>query len=333
MGSTLGNLQILGAAEEAVRAALPEAIVDSWSGRFVTACPDGLFFDPLEKEARRLSRLLDCTVLSVSLFDSDVLSLALYSAGKRVVRHAAGLEAEECVPGNARAFCAGLGLDVRFAPLLRRLFTGTDQEEKLEVLSALLGAPLFARWDVPFAAPQALPPDEGPLQAWMAAHPLPPKAKNQTRLTLTQEIEGRSAVSGAPALIFRPVAYIEIGSGAPIAVNECSGGEWGRWGENGRLELTPLKEENLYDLFYGTDGKRLLTFADNTLRSPARPVRVAADSAGKLPLPLTLASTEQPLLVTDCTPLPDGGFLAVHYPRDDEIAPVLRRYSGEGTCL
>lgn len=85
--------------------------------------------------------------------------------------------------------------------------------------------------------------------------------------------------------------------------------------------------------FYGTDGKRLLTFADNTLRSPAGPVRVAADSSGKLPLPLTLASAEQPLLVTDCTPLPDGGFLAVLYPRDDEIAPVLRRYSGEGACL
>lgn len=214
MGSTLGNLQILGASEEAVRAALPDAIVGCWSHRFVTACPDELFFDPLEKEARRLSRQLDCTVLAVSL--------ALYAAGKRVARHASGLDSEESVPGNARAFCAGLGLDARFAPLLKRLFTEADQEEKLEVLSALLGAPLFARWDVPFAAPVTLPPNEGPLQAWVAAHPLPPKVKNQTRLKLVQEITDRW---GSPALIFRPVAYIKIESFAPIETIERRGGE------------------------------------------------------------------------------------------------------------
>ena len=330
MGSTLGNFQILGASEEAMRAALPDAIVGCWFHRFVTACPDELFFDPLEKEARRLSRQLDCTVLAVSLFDSDALSLALYAAGKRVARHASGLDSEENVPGNARAFCAGLGLDAHFAPLLKRLFTETSQEEKLEVLSALLGAPLFARWDVPFAAPVTLPPNEGPLQAWVAAHPLPPKVKNQTRLKLVQEITDRW---GSPALIFRPVAYIKIESFAPIETIERRGGEWGRWDENGRLELTPLEEEGLTEPSYATDGKRLLTIDGKHLLSPPETVRIVADSAGRLPLPLTLAGAEQLLRDIDCVLLPDGGFLVVLYPQDEKRLQVLRRYSAEGVCL
>lgn len=83
MGSTLGNLQILGAAEEAVRAALPEAIVGSWSGRFVTACPDELFFDPLEKEAKRLScRQLPGDILTFAPAREDGLCLAVHQQNK-----------------------------------------------------------------------------------------------------------------------------------------------------------------------------------------------------------------------------------------------------------
>lgn len=44
MGTTVSNLQIFGAAESAVKAALPKALVGQWSERFVTACPDDLSF-------------------------------------------------------------------------------------------------------------------------------------------------------------------------------------------------------------------------------------------------------------------------------------------------
>ena len=81
MGTTVSSLQMLGTTEEAVKTALPKAIVGKWSERFITACPGELAFSQLEKKAGSVSKKLDCTVLSVSLFDSDMLSLVLYVSG------------------------------------------------------------------------------------------------------------------------------------------------------------------------------------------------------------------------------------------------------------
>lgn len=39
MGTTISNLQILGVPEDTVRAAVPYALVGTWSERFVTVCP------------------------------------------------------------------------------------------------------------------------------------------------------------------------------------------------------------------------------------------------------------------------------------------------------
>lgn len=51
MGTSLSNLQILGAEESSVRAALPKAVVGRWSERFVTACPGELSFGPLNRRS------------------------------------------------------------------------------------------------------------------------------------------------------------------------------------------------------------------------------------------------------------------------------------------
>ena len=56
MGTSLSNLQILGAEESSVRAALPKAVVGRWSERFVTACPGELSFGPLNRTANQLSK-------------------------------------------------------------------------------------------------------------------------------------------------------------------------------------------------------------------------------------------------------------------------------------
>ena len=42
MGTTISNLQILGVPEDTVRAAVPYALVGTWSERFVTVCPTWL---------------------------------------------------------------------------------------------------------------------------------------------------------------------------------------------------------------------------------------------------------------------------------------------------
>lgn len=180
MGTSLSNLQILGAEESSVRAALPKAVVGRWSERFVTACPGELSFGPLNRRANQLSKTLSCTVLAVSIFDGDALDLTLYGQGKRLTHHIVNQEGDVLTAGNPKLFCSALGLPPETAPKLKRLFTASDQEEKLSIFGQLLGAPLYARWDTPESF-QFTPADCAPLEAWLNDHPLPPKVKNRVR--------------------------------------------------------------------------------------------------------------------------------------------------------
>ena len=344
MGTTVSNLQILGAAESAVKAALPKALVGQWSERFVTACPDDLSFAQLDRKAGWLSRKLGCAVLSVSMFDSDVLSLALYVLGKRTARHLVCDEEEKYVTGNTAAFCEGLGLPPQLAPLLKRLFAVRDQEEKLEILSCLLGAPLFVREDSDPASIKFQPADDKPLYAWIEAHPLPPKLKNQTRMELLQEIGERGL--GFGSTILRPLGYWpeeRAGlSGRPsvrLPCGEaCSGGEWAQWSQDRHLLLTPLQEDGLRDIRYIADAGRLLTIAEEMEKDEdggyvPKTARIVSDSAGILPIPLPLAPEGQPMWFSWGCLLPDGGFLADLCPRNGENVKMLCRYSAKGDVL
>lgn len=349
MGTTVNNLQIIGAKEDAVKNALPKAIVGKWSERFITACPGELAFTQLEKKAGWISKKLDCTVLSVSLFDSDILSLVLFVSGKRTARHVVNPETGESVLGNANAFCAGLALDPRIAPRLKRLFTDSDQEEKLQILSALLGAPLFVRWDDPFEVSEIQLADERPLLVWVAAHPLPPKIKNQACMELMQEIGERMPDYDASALILRPLAYADeddkkiFGHAAGTVVgNYCSGGEWARWDGDGRLCLTPLTEDGLENLSYAEADGRLLTFASRFIEDAPGCYSngfstVVSDTAGLLPLPLPLTPNGMLTVLNSCYLLPNGGFLGLFQPQYDVAGQVeeaaMRCYGEDGTYL
>lgn len=348
MGTTVSNLQILGAAESAVKAALPKALVGQWSERFVTACPDDLSFSQLDRKAGWLSRKLDCTVLSVSMFDGDALSLTLYVSGKRIARHLVCDEEEKHVPGNTAAFCEGLGLPPKLAPLLKRLFAERDQEEKLEILSCLLGAPLFVREDSDPERVEFQPTDDKPLYAWIEAHPLPPKLKNQTGMELLQEIgeRGQGLGCGSGAMILRPMGYLTLETVGPSGQScvtspcgvACSGGEWAHWSQDGHLLLTPLQEEGLCDLCYVADDGRLLTITEERKKDEGgghapKTARIVSDSAGILPLPLPLIPEGQPMGLGWGYLLPDGGFLADLYPQNDKSREMLCRYSAKGDLL
>ena len=67
MGTTVSSLQFLSTAEDA----MPRAVVVKWSDRFLTVCPGELYLGQLDRQAGWLSKKLDCTVLSVSMFDKD----------------------------------------------------------------------------------------------------------------------------------------------------------------------------------------------------------------------------------------------------------------------
>lgn len=345
MGTTVSNLQIIGTTEDAVKAAMPKAVVGKWSERFITACPGDLYFGQLDRKAGWLSKKLECTVLSVSMFDGDNLSLALYVSGKRVLRHEVYALAEGSVFRKANVLCEGLGLQPQLAPLLKRLFTEPDQEEKLHIFSCLLGAPLFVRWDDDVTAMEFQPADDGPLHAWIAAHPLPPKLKNQTKMEQMQEIGDRTLGNEASALILRPLSYADEEDarllGIPVGTFTgycCAGGEWAHWDGDGRLLLTPLMEDGLADLSYAEADGRLLTFSSDIVGNDfggytSGLTSVVFDSAALLPIPLPLASAGTPMTISEGYILSNGSFLAAMRPVNGANRSALFCYSEKGEAL
>lgn len=358
MGTTVSSLQILGVPEEAVRAALPRALVGRWSARFVTACLDDMFFQQLDRKAGALSKKLDCTILSVSMFDGDTLSLVLYQEGKRLTRHVVNPESGENTAGNPKLFCAALGLPEELAPKLKRLFTsGEMQEEKLGILQALLGAPLFLRYgdEEEGLLPEGpIEADSGPLESWIEEHPAlpkPPKIKNRCRAELIQEIPDLcySGSLSSKLFLFRPL--LRAGSWMPEYMGHkdgeilgpgSSGGERARPLPDGRLELTALEDplvtdDVIHDLFdgknagfqqfiYAYHNDRLVTAAPffvetdpGTHPGTHFPYQtvVLHDSAGKLPCPFPLKSEGKPVYTEELHLMFDGGLLAFAQPREE----------------
>ena len=340
MGTTVSSLQILGAEEDAVRAALPKAAVAGQPGGLVTACPENLAFTALNRRAGLLSQKLCCTVLAVSMFDGDMLDLSLYQNGRRLTRHVVDPETETCISGNPRLFCGALGLPPETAPKLKRLFTCFSQEEKLDILAQVLGAPLMARWDQPETL-QAVEADPGALENWIREHPLPPKLRNQGKAELIQEVPGVALdyQTEGDAIILRPVVRAGeegvpflSGRAGEIVGNEGCGGFWGLPGPDGTLQLTPLEEDDLRrqlsglelsGLEYAQLDGRLVTYSSTMVPDPGFPgaycpaqTVILKDSAGRLPVPLPLTLDHEPACAA-LRLLPDGGFLAKISEKED----------------
>lgn len=373
MGTTVSNFQILGVTEDAVRGALPRALVGTWSKRFVTACPD-LGPRQLERSAASLSKELECTLLLTSMFDGDALWLTLYQNGKRLTGHTALPSPDACVVGNPKLFCSTLELPEELAPMLRRLLKDCSmQEEKLAILQALLGAPLLLRWgdEAPGGPVEA---DPAPLIQWVNDHPVPPKIKNQCKAELIQEIPDRGLEYGLEddLTILRYAVrkgddyrgcFTEHRAGDILGYSN-RGGEWCRPLPDGRLELTELTDPLIpYKLWasafseggpppripvsyeYAVLDERMVTSA--TLYPP-KPDSFEAYSPGCSAILHDTAGILSPHILTlDGEPatgklylLPDGGFLAAISPRYDDSRPpveirqsALARYGPDGRQL
>lgn len=338
MGTTVSSLQILGASLEDVRSALPRALVGQWSERFVTACPD-LSRGNAERRAASLSKKLDCTLLLVSMFDGDALWLTVYRGGKRLTGHVA--LPESCKAGNVKLFCSALGLPEELAPGLKRLFTGcVMQEEKLGILEALLGAPLFVRWDDKDAC--FVRADTGALEEWLAEHPLPPRVKNRCKAELLQEIADRHPDYGTDMLIFRPAVrdgdnalwYSEDRAGDILGYAH-KGGERARPLPDGRMELIPMEDRDIESDFgsisFSCLGDRLIMMTARYGPDPSgfpgaqTPVQtvVVRDTAKRIPCPLALSWEGEPV-AGEVTPLPDGGYLMGVPARYDGSRPPVK---------
>lgn len=189
MGTFLGNLTVLGAPTEAVAALLPGTTVGRWSERFVTVLHDSYGMGTVERPARTLSKALpQATVLSTALVDSDLLELTVWQGGNRVTTRAHFPYDGVSKRGDAKRFCAALGLPEEDIPRLKALWAKGDAEEQLELTANLLGAPLYC--DTQAVPTEIVRRDARRVDDWLAQRPDPPKVRNQTKAQLIQELTG-----------------------------------------------------------------------------------------------------------------------------------------------
>lgn len=185
MGSKFGNIQVLNTSVEELGALLPKAVVGQWSERFVTALSEHYALGTVEREGQKLSRRVAGPVLTVGLFDDDLLSLTLYQGGKRLTEHVLTYEGTNKA-GNPAVFCAALGLPAEDEKRLRAVWKKGNACEQLDLTQKLVAAPLNynERWQ-----PDArVTRDAEAVDGWLNERPAPPKLKNKTKAELIQEL-------------------------------------------------------------------------------------------------------------------------------------------------
>lgn len=188
MGSKFCNLNVYGADLAVVEALCPGYSVRALTTAWITAAGEDLQWGTAQKAARRLSRSLPSPVLSTEYFDDDYVEFSLYREGKRVARHVpAEYEGFARTPGKSKVWAEQLGLSPEAEKNLRIVFKETNPEASLRLLACVIGCPL---WVDTACMDEAAVPQQAYLTEYLARKNAERKLKNQTKLTLLDEVLG-----------------------------------------------------------------------------------------------------------------------------------------------
>lgn len=188
MGSKFANLNVQNGDLSRLNALCPQYAARQAMPGWVTLVSDTLEWGTAQKEAKRLSKELPCSVLSTEYFDDDFVEFSVYRDGKRVARHVpAAYEGFKRCIGKPKAWTEAFGLPAEREATLRTIFRETHVEGSLHLLSCLLGCPL---WVDAESLERAAVPEETYLEEYLARKKAEANIKNQTKLTLLDEIEG-----------------------------------------------------------------------------------------------------------------------------------------------
>ena len=188
MGSKFCNLNVFGGDRDAVKRLCAGYTVKAQAQSWVTVMSRDLEWGMAQKEARRLSKAILQPVLSTEYFDDDYVEFGVYLGGKRVARHVpAEYEGFPRVLGKSGAWAAQFGLSQSDEKALQVIFKETSPEASLRLLECVLGCPL---WPDPEAPDGSFLPDQSYLTEYLERKKAERKIRNQTKLTLLDEVSG-----------------------------------------------------------------------------------------------------------------------------------------------
>lgn len=188
MGAKFANLQIYGADCSLIGQRLPDCAVRSFTPGWISVVGERIQWGSAHKEARRLSGELPYPVLSTEYFDGDYVEFAVYQNGKLLGKHIpAAYEGFSRRTGKPAVFQEAFSLSKDAQKQLQTVFKETDPELSLLLLSSILGCVLWLDQGAPEDA--KLPP-AGFLAGYLDRKAQPKKRRNQTKLTLSDELTG-----------------------------------------------------------------------------------------------------------------------------------------------
>lgn len=188
MGTKFSNLQVHSNDCEAVKAHCPMHTVTELADGWVTVLGSTIDWGTAQKEARRLSKLLPYSILSVEYFDDDFVELTVYKGGKKAAGHVpAEYESFARTVGKPKKFVEALDLPAEDEKLLKAIFQERSPELCVHLMESLLGCVL---WVDEETVGEAHTVERSYLEDFLARKAEKNKIKNQTKLTLLDELEG-----------------------------------------------------------------------------------------------------------------------------------------------
>lgn len=189
MGEKFANLQVHSGDVGIVSTVCPESytavsLTDGW----ITITGPGIEWGTAQKEAKRISKKLDCSILSVEYFDDDFVELAVYKAGKKVAGHIpASYEGFQRSVGKPKKFAEALHLQPDDEIFLKTVFQEESPEICVHLMESLLGCVL---WVDDETLNWAKPLGRDYLEQYISNKAAKAKIKNQMKLVLMDELTG-----------------------------------------------------------------------------------------------------------------------------------------------
>lgn len=189
MGAKFANLQVHNGDIDAVKGLCPASYtVSSLSAGWITVTGSGIGWGTAQKEARRISKDLGCSILSIEYFDDDFVELAVYKADKKVAGHIpASYEGFQRIIGKPKKFADALQLQPDDEKLLKTVFQEEAPEICVHLMESLLGCVL---WVDEESLNSAKPLGRDYLDQYLSNKAVNAKIKNQTKLVLMDELTG-----------------------------------------------------------------------------------------------------------------------------------------------
>lgn len=144
MGTTFTNLQVREHSIDEIEKVLPHSLVRNLSDGWTTIVSEQFQVGAISKIGRKLSKVINKSVLSIEFFDDDVLRMTIYRDGKTLTSHVN--KNSYNIPskmGNHKAFLEELDFDLSESKYFKEVLKCVDVGRKIELLQLFLGVALW----------------------------------------------------------------------------------------------------------------------------------------------------------------------------------------------